>query len=100
MDYYIKVINMNEEQLHSEIESINKKLFKMKNRSNPMSQQLLGMLDTARSALNDIMAAKRIKKEDTVINIGEIESSVIKQDYSNEELVNILVTEYTKNIKK
>ena len=99
MDYYYKVTNMTEEQLVKEIEALNKRLFKMPNVT-AMQQQMMQMLETAQMAYNDLQMVKRVKKEDTVLEIGTVDSEVIEPDYSNEELVNILVTGYTQGPKR
>lgn len=96
MEYYFKVIAMNEEELSLEIEKINKMLFK--SRPGPMTDQLHDMLATAREAYKDIMYSKRIKKEDKVIEIGSITEDVTEKKYSDTELVNIMVTSYTQGI--
>lgn len=99
MDYYEKVHNMKEDKLHEEVKKINDQLFKTST-SSPIYNQLLSMLDTAQSALDEKMLISRIKEQkDTVVNIGEIESTVIEPDYSREEILNAVVTAYTQNTK-
>jgi hypothetical protein len=40
---------------------------------------------------------KRIKVEDTVLDIGYVDSEVIETNYSSEEMLNIIVQSYTKS---
>jgi hypothetical protein len=95
-DYYAYVNELEEEKVVAEIEKLNKKLFRL-NTSSPMYSQLLDMLSTAESAYQDIQYKRRIKSEDSVINIGEIESVVTEPDYNKAELLDAIVTSYTKN---
>jgi len=96
-DYYAYVNELEEEKVVAEIEKLNKKLFRL-NPSSPMHGQLMDMLYTAESAYQDIQYKRRIKSEDSVITIGEIESVVSQPDYNKEELLDAIVTSYTKNL--
>lgn len=98
-DYYSHVYSMTEEKLVDEIHSLNKKLMKV-NQTSPVYNQLLDMLNTAEQAYNDILYGRMIKKEDAVINIGEIESVETKPDYDRDDILTALVQEYTKDFKR
>jgi HJR/Mrr/RecB family endonuclease len=93
MDYYFKVQAMDEKDLLDEIEKIHKMLFK--SNPGPMANQLQDMLATVQDAYRDMQYTRRIKKEDSVLEIGTIEESVNEKSYSDTELVNIMVTSYT-----
>jgi len=95
MDFYIKYSEMSEDELLTEIEMLNKKLFKYKG-GPEIRNQLLNMIQTAESFYREQMMMKRIKKEDTVLEIGTIESSVTEEMYSDKELLEFLVTSYYK----
>jgi len=99
MDYYDKYSSMNEEKLLDEIEELNKRLFKIRGNS-PIRSQLLDMIHTAENFYREFQSTRRVKLENTVINIGEIESSVNTPEYSSIEVLNILVTGYTKGLNK
>jgi hypothetical protein len=92
MDYYLKYVNMDEEKLLDEIEMLNKKMFKVS--SGPIRQQLLQMAQAAEAQYKEIQMKRRIKKEDTVLEIGNIESVETNTDYTKEELVNVTVQAY------
>jgi hypothetical protein len=96
-DYYAYVNELEEEKVVAEIEKLNRKLFAI-NPTSPMHGQILDMLNTAESAYQDIQYKRRIKSEDSVINIGEIESVVTEPDYNKAELLDAIVTSYTKNL--
>jgi len=97
MDYYVKVSNLSEDELLVEIERINKMLFKANNSST--RSQLQDMLRTAEAAYQEAMFIRRVKNEDTVIEIGSIESSVKEPDYTKKELLDVIVTGYTKGLR-
>lgn len=97
-DYYNYVNELSEEKVLAEIEKINRKLFKIKP-GNPMFNQLSDMLNMAESAYQDILYKSRIKSEDTVMDIGEMESTVTEQDYTKDELLDVIVTSYTKDLR-
>ena len=56
----------------------------------------MNMIDMAQSAYTDKQYALRIKKEDTVINIGEMHGEDYTPDYTKEEIVNAYIEVYTK----
>lgn len=98
-DYYTHVTSLNEEKLLDEIKKLNKRLM-ITNQATPIYNQLLNMLDQAESAYQDIMYASRIKKESTVLDIGEIESTSYTPDYSEDTVLEALVNAYTTNFKR
>lgn len=93
-DYYSHVYTMSEDKLSQEIEKLNKRLIKTDSGS-PIYNQLLSMLELAESAYQESIIKKSIKSESTVINIGDIESTVTEPDYSQQDLLIALVQEYT-----
>ncbi len=95
-DYYDRVHSMTEDKLVTEIEELNKKIAKIKNPNTVMFDQLVSMLGIAQDAYQEIMIKRRIKAEDTVLNIGEIQGDVYQPDYSDEIVLDILVQGYTK----
>lgn len=94
-DYYDYVNGLNESKLVTELEKLHKRLFKTSETS-PVYQQLLNMIDMAQSAYTDTLYAQRIKKEDTVIDIGETDSVSYTPDYTKEDIVNAYIEVYTK----
>lgn len=86
---------MKEDALLDEIESLNKRLFKMS--SGPMRDQMMMVIDQAQMAYQEKQIKKRIKVEDTVLDIGYVDSEVIETNYSSEEMLNIMVQSYTKS---
>ena len=98
-DYYDKTHSLSQDKLHQEIRRINDQLAKTK-QSSPVFDQLLNMLETAQGALDEKMAVERAKNQkDSAINIGSIESTVIEPDYDRDEILDAVVTAYTKNPK-
>lgn len=95
-DYYSQLQNMSQEKLSNEIEKLTKKLL-MISQTSPMYEQILGMLDMAQGVYSENIMVSTIKKEDAVIDIGEIESTVQEHDYTQEELLIAVVQEYTKD---
>lgn len=86
---------MSEEKLIEEIEKLNKKMFTM-NPGTPMFNQLQGMLETAQMAYGEVLMKRRVKTEDSVMEIGTIESTEYTPDYSKQDLLNVLVQGYLK----
>jgi hypothetical protein len=98
IDYYDKVQAMNEEQLMTELDSLDKKLFKL-NPGSAMYDQLLTMRETVDFAIREQMMKRRVKTEDTVLDIGTIESTIDEPEYNKSDIVSILVHNYTKGNK-
>jgi hypothetical protein len=94
-DYYIKVHGMKEEPLVAEIERMNRLLWKTAP-GTPMYNQLLGMLNTAQGALDELMFKQRVKKEDKIIEIGHVDSTTTIPDYDSNALLTAIVQEYRK----
>lgn len=97
-DFYSYAYSLSEDKLFEEIEKINKKLLNT-NPNSPIYNQLLDMRDTASMAYGEILAKKRIKKEDTVLEIGTIESTEYTPDYKEDDVLNIIVQSYIKKEK-
>lgn len=92
MDMIFKYLSMKEDDLLNEIESLNKRMFKM--RSGPMRDQMMLVINQAQQAYQEMQIKKRVKLEDTVMDIGTIESEVLETNYDDGELLNILVQSY------
>lgn len=94
-DYYNHVMSLSEDKLVLEIDKLTKRLLATSPTS-PVASQLQGMLDMANQAYQDSLFASRVKKEDTVIDIGEMESvDYIPEEYSKDELIIEIVRGYT-----
>lgn len=98
-DYYNHVQTLTEEQLYDEIDNLNKKLIKL-NSASPMFAQLLDMRDMATSALHEASVKRRVKIEDTVLEIGTVESTEQTPDYSTDDLLTAIVYGYVKKKDK
>ena len=99
-EYYDRVHSMSDEKLMDEIESLNRKIAKMKNPNAAMYDQLIEMLDIARSAYQENMLKRRVNTEDTVLNIGDIQGETYQPDYSDEKLLEVMVQGYISTPKK
>ncbi len=98
-DYYAHVLEMNEEKLVLEIEKLTKRIVAT-NPTSPIFNQLKSYLDMANSVYNDRQVARRVKTEDTVLDIGEMESVEYTPDYSKKEILEELVKTYTEGISR
>lgn len=95
MDFYAHIQSLPEDKLIAEIEKMNKQLFKL-NPSSPMYNQLLSMIETARTAHAELQYTNRFKnQEDKIIEIGTIEEHIVTPDYSKQELLLAIVEQYT-----
>tara|TARA_Y100000389_G_C17043855_1_gene309405 strand:- start:209 stop:523 length:315 start_codon:yes stop_codon:yes gene_type:complete len=92
-DYYTHVNSLTEDKVVAEIEKLTKRLLKTRPDS-PIYAQVSNYLDMAQSAYQDIMYSHRIKNESSVMDIGEIESTVIEPDYTKQEIVTDIVQTY------
>ena len=99
-EYYDRVHSMSDEKLMDEIESLNKKISKMKNPNAAIYDQLTEMLSIARSAYQESMLKRRVNTEDTVLNIGDIQGETYQPDYSDEKLLEVMVQGYISTPKK
>lgn len=98
-DYYEHVNSLSEDKLSDEIQKVLKRINKASPGS-PMYNQLISMLNTAQMAYSDLMSTKRVKnKDDEVLEIGEMESTVTTPDYSDDQVLDILVHGYLKDPK-
>lgn len=96
-DYYTKVNSMTEDKLSDEIRSLYKKLMSL-NPQSPMYDQMLQMVTTAETAYQEKIYLNKFKdSKDEVINIGTIDEVVHTPNYSTEELLLAVVSQYTGN---
>lgn len=95
-DYYEHLQGLNEDKLHEEIRKLYDRLFKT-SQTSPVYQQLLSMLDMAEQSVQEHIYKRKVKTENSVIEIGKIQSDVKHIDYSKTELLDIMVTEYRKD---
>lgn len=104
-DPWMKFQGMRLDKLQDEIRSMNEKRFCMRPGSR-VYQQLSQMIQMAqgiayeKQMIESHNHREKDKPKDEVINIGEIHEEVYTPDYSNEELLNILVQEYREDPKK
>lgn len=96
LDYYTHVNELSEDKLHEEIRKIHDRLFKT-SQTSPTYQQLLNMLEMAEGALQERMQVRMVKLEDKAIDIGNITSKVDYPDYTQDEILTVIVTEYRKD---
>jgi hypothetical protein len=97
LSYYDKVRLMKDETIMKEIDNLTKKI----NRSAPGSQiyeQLVDMYHTANEEYQERLMTRDINREDTVLEIGSIESKVHTPDYNKKELLDVMVTQYTQGL--
>jgi tRNA A37 N6-isopentenylltransferase MiaA len=96
-DYYTNVNKMSEDRLVDEIQSLYKKLMSLSQRSS-IYPQVLQMIETAETAYQEKIFRNRYKssKSSEVINIGQIDEAVYTPDYTSEELLLAVVSQYTK----
>jgi len=99
-DYYDQVNAMSEDKIIQEIERLTKALYKMDPGSS-IYDQVQDMLLVAQEAQQDKMYLRRYKDTpaDQALEIGTISGEVTEIDYSKEELLNIMVTGYTKEFR-
>lgn len=99
-DYYSEVNAMTEEKIGDEIQRLTKALFKMSPES-PMFQQVQSMLDMAQEAQLDKMYLRKYKDRpaDEALEIGSINSEVKELEYDDQQMLNALVSEYTKELR-
>lgn len=95
MDYYSHIYSLPEDKLVTEIEKLNKKLFKV-NPGSGMYNQLLDMLNVAQTAHSEMQYVRRIKDtSDKIIEIGEVSEHIVTPNYSRDELLVAIVEQYT-----
>jgi len=87
-DYFFKVQQMNEDELLTEMQKLNTKLYSF-TAENQIRLQIEGMLNLVNTEHQARMAHARMKADKTpdVIDIGEIEEVVVTPDYSKTELI-------------
>ena len=94
-DYYDKVQAMTSDQLSDELAMLNKKLGSVQP-GTPIYDQILDMYETVSFAYREDMYKSLNKPESSVMNIGEMESTTTEPDYTKIELLDAIVTGYTK----
>ena len=99
-DYYSEVNAMTEEKIGDEIRRLTTALFKMHPES-PMFQQVQSMLDMAQEAQLDKMYLRKYKDKptDQALEIGTVNSEVKELNYDDQQMLNAIVTSYTKELK-
>jgi len=89
---------MTPEKLLDKITELNKRLFKMNQRS-PMYNQMRAIIGEAQAVYQEgLMMAKfnaQNEERDEVINIGDIESEVYTPDYGETTVLDTMVKAYT-----
>ena len=96
IDYYDKLADMSDDALMAEIQTLHTKLLKI-NHQSKMTDQLRAMIDIASVEYNERMITRRYDNEklSDVIEIGEIEEVVYTPNYSDNELVTLIVSHYS-----
>ena len=99
MDYYVKLAELDEDKLLSEIETISDKMYKARPGSE-IYQQLLTMYQDARQMYEEKLFLKRAPTEadSESLDIGTMDEVITTPDYSTDELVNIVVDAYRDKI--
>lgn len=100
MDKWEEYQGMSADKLMSEIEKMNKILFRM-NGASPMFNQMQGMISLANQVLQDKFALARLEGEEnasTAIEIGNIESEVNHIDY-DQDIMNVVVDSYVSKLR-
>jgi hypothetical protein len=89
---------MTPEKLLDKITELNKRLFKMNQRS-PMYNQMRAIIAEAQTVYQEGLQMARFEAQneerDEVINIGDIESEVYTPDYGNTTVLDTMVKAYT-----
>lgn len=91
-DYWEKLQNSKEEDVLEEIKKLHDKYFKLREHS-PVRNQIKNMLDMAQSRYHDLQIYRREEAlaekegENSVIEIGQIDSVEYVPDYTKEEIL-------------
>ena len=89
---------MTPEKLLDKITELNKRLFKMNQRS-PMYNQMRAIIGEAQAVYQEGLAMAKFNAQnderDEVINIGDIESEVYTPDYGDATVLDTVVKSYT-----
>lgn len=96
LDFYDKISEMSDDALMAEIQTLHNRLLKI-NHTSKITDQLRSMIDIASVEYNERMIARRYENQNLseVINIGEIEEVVYTPDYSQQELISLIVSHYS-----
>lgn len=99
MDQWQRYEEMTPEKVSEELQSLNKKLFKMKPGS-PMYNQMLGVINTATQVYRDKLLRSMVKEEESnVMDIGEIDSHHGQPNYGS-NVLDVVVNSYVSKDKK
>lgn len=100
MDKWEEYQNMSSDKLMTEIEKMNKILFRL-NGGTPMFNQMQDMIALANQVMQDKFAIARLESDENAnkaLNIGEIESEVIHPEY-DKDVLNLVATSYVSNLR-
>lgn len=100
MDKWEEYQNMSTDKLMTEIEKMNKILFRL-NGGTPMFNQMQDMIALANQVMQDKFAITRLESDENAnkaLNIGEIESEVIHPEY-DKDVINLVATSYVSNLR-
>jgi hypothetical protein len=100
IDKWEEFNGMSTDKLMSELEKMNKVLFRL-NGGTQMFNQVQTMVDMANQVLQDKFAVARLESDENaskVLEIGSIESEVKEIDY-DKEILNVVVSSYTGNLR-
>lgn len=100
MDKWEEYQNMSSDKLMTEIEKMNKILFRL-NGGTPMFNQMQDMIALANQVMQDKFAITRLESDENAnkaLNIGEIESEVIHPEY-DKDVLNLVATSYVSNLR-
>tara|TARA_B100001564_G_C20462517_1_gene588694 strand:- start:254 stop:694 length:441 start_codon:yes stop_codon:yes gene_type:complete len=95
-DYFFKVQQMSEDDLLTELQKLNTKLYSFTSETG-LRLQIEGMIDLVNQEHQARMAQRRMAQDKTpdIIEIGEIEEVVETPDYSKTELITHFSNFYT-----
>ncbi len=95
-DYFFKVQQMDEDELLTEMQKLNTKLYSFTSETG-LRLQIENMIDLVNQEHQQRMATRRMAQDKTpdIIEIGEIEEVVETPDYSKTELITHFTNFYT-----
>ncbi len=96
LDYYTKVSSMTDDKIITEIQNLQKKLYKIHPES-PMYSQMLELISIAQNVHEERLFKQRFSNvKDEVVDIGEIEEVVYTPNYDADDLLRAVVELYRK----
>lgn len=96
LDYYTKISMMADDKIVSEIQNLQKKLYKI-DPASPMYSQMLELINIAQNVHEERMFKQRYSNlKDEVFDIGEIEEVVYTPNYDADDLLRAVVELYRK----